>query len=130
MPTGYDEVTGMAYSSLLGQIIQPWFYNQLRTEEQLGYAVFAFSDERWAASGAWASCCKATVNSRRISGSVTRPSSRRWKQRLRGMKAEEFAQIQQALINELKQRPQTLSEEASRSAKQISIAGNFAFDSR
>ena len=26
----------------LGQIVQPWFYNQLRTEEQLGYAVFAF----------------------------------------------------------------------------------------
>lgn len=42
VPTGYDEVTGMAYSSLLGQIIQPWFYSQLRTQEQLGYAVFAF----------------------------------------------------------------------------------------
>ncbi|MCK2145388.1 hypothetical protein MWG58_31690 [Streptomyces sp. WAC00276] len=26
----------------MGQIVQPWFYNQLRTEEQLGYAVFAF----------------------------------------------------------------------------------------
>ncbi|MFP1462384.1 insulinase family protein [Escherichia coli] len=40
--TGYDEYTSSAYSSLLGQIVQPWFYNQLRTEEQLGYAVFAF----------------------------------------------------------------------------------------
>ncbi len=39
--TGYDEYTSSAYSSLL-QIVQPWFYNQLRTEEQLGYAVFAF----------------------------------------------------------------------------------------
>ena len=42
VPTGYDEYTSSAYSSLLGQIVQPWFYNQLRTEEQLGYAVFAF----------------------------------------------------------------------------------------
>ncbi len=29
-----------AYSAMLGQIVQPWFYNQLRTEEQLGYAPF------------------------------------------------------------------------------------------
>ena len=42
-PPNVDEYSSMAASSLLGQIIQPWFYNQLRTEEQLGYAVFAFS---------------------------------------------------------------------------------------
>lgn len=42
IPTGYDEYTSSAYSAMLGQIVQPWFYNQLRTEEQLGYAVFAF----------------------------------------------------------------------------------------
>ncbi len=40
VPTGYDEVTGMAQLAA-GQIIQPWFYSQLRTQEQLGYAVFA-----------------------------------------------------------------------------------------
>ncbi|MWL73149.1 pitrilysin, partial [Escherichia coli] len=43
VPTGYDEFASSANSAVLGQIIQPWFYNQLRTEEQLGYAVFAFS---------------------------------------------------------------------------------------
>ncbi len=42
-PPNVDEYSSMAASSLLGQIIQPRFYNQLRTEEQLGYAVFAFS---------------------------------------------------------------------------------------
>lgn len=42
VPTGYTEIAGMARSALLGQIIQPWFYDQLRTEEQLGYAVFSF----------------------------------------------------------------------------------------
>ena len=42
VPTGYDEYASSAYSAMLGQIVQPWFYNQLRTEEQLGYAVFAF----------------------------------------------------------------------------------------
>jgi len=43
VPTGYDEYASSAYSAVLGQIVQPWFYTQLRTEEQLGYAVFAFS---------------------------------------------------------------------------------------
>ncbi len=42
VPVGYDEYVSAAYSAMLGQIVQPWFYNQLRTEEQLGYAVFAF----------------------------------------------------------------------------------------
>lgn len=39
-PPNVDEFSSTAASTLLGQIIQPWFYNQLRTEEQLGYAVF------------------------------------------------------------------------------------------
>ena len=37
-PPNVDEFSSTAASTLLGQIIQPWFYNQLRTEEQLGYA--------------------------------------------------------------------------------------------
>lgn len=41
-PPNVDEFSSTAASTLLGRIIQPWFYNQLRTEEQLGYAVFAF----------------------------------------------------------------------------------------
>ncbi len=51
VPLGYSEYQSMANSAMLGQIVQPWFYNQLRTEEQLGYAVFAFSDERWPSVG-------------------------------------------------------------------------------
>ena len=35
VPTGYDEFASSAQSAVLGQIIQPWFYNQLRTEEHL-----------------------------------------------------------------------------------------------
>ncbi|UMX70465.1 hypothetical protein MJ585_22685 [Klebsiella pneumoniae] len=33
-PPNVDEFSSTAASTLLGQIIQPWFYNQLRTEEQ------------------------------------------------------------------------------------------------
>ncbi|VDZ58544.1 Protease 3 precursor [Serratia odorifera] len=77
VPTGYQEVTGMAYSSLLGQIIQPWFYSQLRTQEQLGYAVFAFPMSVGAAVGAGLPAAKATANSRLTCISVIRTSIRR-----------------------------------------------------
>ena len=45
------------------------------------------------------------------------------------MKAEDFAQYQQALINDLKQRPQTLDEEANRYSRDFNRQ-NFAFDTR
>ncbi|VCY01516.1 Protease 3 [Klebsiella pneumoniae] len=73
-PPNVDEFSSTAASTLLGQIIQPWFYNQLRTEEQLGYAVFAFPmnvGRQWA----WASCCRVAISSRPSSGSGSRPSS-------------------------------------------------------
>ena len=65
VPTGYDEIQSMGYSALFGQIIQPWFYSQLRTQEQLGYAVFAFPFQL-VNSGVLVSCCKVTVSNRTI----------------------------------------------------------------
>ncbi|STD22254.1 peptidase M16 domain-containing protein [Enterobacter asburiae] len=103
VPTGYDEFASSAQSAVLGQIIQPWFYNQLRTEEQLGYAVFAFSMNVGRQWGAGFSCCKAAINSRRISGSVYQAFFPQVEAKLRAMKPEEFAQIQQAVIAQVMQ---------------------------
>lgn len=128
VPAGYDEVTGMAYSSLLGQIIQPWFYSQLRTEEQLGYAVFAFPIS---VGRQWGVGFLLQSNSKQPAYLYQRyqnfyPNTEK---RLRDMTEADFGQYKQALINELKQRPQTLSEEASRFANDFD-RGNFAFDAR
>lgn len=41
VPKGYEKITGRNISDLLSQIISPWFYDQLRSTEQLGYAVFS-----------------------------------------------------------------------------------------
>lgn len=41
IPINYDRVTGGMLSYTLSKIISPWFFEQLRTKEQLGYAVFA-----------------------------------------------------------------------------------------
>lgn len=128
VPTGYDEVTGMAYSSLLGQIIQPWFYSQLRTQEQLGYAVFAFP---MSVGRQWGIGFLLQSNSKQPAYLYQRYQDfyPKTEKRLREMKDADFEQYKQAMINELKQRPQTLSEEASRFANDFD-RGNFTFDTR
>lgn len=128
VPTGYDEYTSSAYNSLLGQIIQPWFYNQLRTEEQLGYAVFAFP---MSVGRQWGMGFLLQSNDKQPSFLWERykaffPTA---EAKLRAMKPEEFAQIQQAVITQMLQAPQTLGEEASKLSKDFD-RGNMRFDSR
>ncbi|HAZ53639.1 MAG TPA: pitrilysin [Franconibacter helveticus] len=128
VPKGYDETVSSAYSALLGQIVQPWFYNQLRTQEQLGYAVFAFPmgiGRQWGIGFL-------------LQSSDKQPAFlwERYKaffpaveERLRKLDPQEFAQTQHGVINQMLQAPQTLSEEASRVSKDFD-RGNMAFDSR
>lgn len=128
VPTGYDEFTGSAYSAVLGQIIQPWFYSQLRTEEQLGYAVFAFS---MSVGRQWGLGFLLQSNDKQPAYLWQRYQAffPQAEEKLRKMKPEEFAQIQQAVIAQMQQAPQTLGEEASQLSKDFD-RGNLAFDSR
>ncbi|MBM7354444.1 pitrilysin [Lelliottia amnigena] len=128
VPTGYDEFAGSAYSAVLGQIIQPWFYSQLRTEEQLGYAVFAFS---MSVGRQWGLGFLLQSNDKQPAYLWQRYQAffPQGEEKLRKMKPEEFAQIQQAVIAQMQQAPQTLGEEASQLSKDFD-RGNLTFDSR
>ena len=128
IPLGYGEYQSAAYSAMLSQIVQPWFYNQLRTEEQLGYAVFAF---QMPVGRQWGIGFLLQSNSKQPAYLLQRyqafyPTAEK---RLREMSKEDFAQYQLAMINELKQRPQTLDEEAGRFTKDFSRE-NHSFDTR
>ncbi|MBK0032260.1 pitrilysin [Erwinia sp. S43] len=128
VPVGFDEHQSMASSSMLSQIIQPWFYNQLRTEEQLGYAVFAF---QMPVGRQWGIGFLLQSNVKQPAYLLQRfqafyPSAEK---RLRALSKEDFAQYQAAMINELKQRPQTLDEEAGRYSKDFNRE-NYQFDTR
>jgi len=128
VPTGFDEFSSSAYSAILGQIVQPWFYNQLRTEEQLGYAVFAFP---MSVGRQWGMGFLLQSNDKQPAYLWERykaffPTA---EAKLRAMKPEEFAQLQQGVIAQLTQAPQTLGEEASKLSKDFD-RGNMRFDSR
>ena len=127
-PPNVDEFSSTAASTLLGQIIQPWFYNQLRTEEQLGYAVFAFPmnvGRQWGMGFLLQSSDKQPASLwQRFQAFFPTAEAK-----LRAMKPEEFAQLQQAVISQMMQAPQTLGEEASKLSKDFD-RGNMRFDSR
>ena len=127
-PPNVDEFSSSAASAMLAQIVQPWFYNQLRTEEQLGYAVFAFSMN---IGRQWGMGFLLQSNDKQPAYLWERfkaffPTA---EQKLRAMKPEEFAQLQQAVIADMLQAPQTLGDEASQLSKDFD-RGNMAFDSR
>ncbi|WP_105582282.1 pitrilysin [Cronobacter turicensis] len=128
VPVGYNEAASSACSAMLGQIVSPWFYNQLRTQEQLGYAVFAFPmpvGRQWGIGFL-------------LQSSEKQPDFL-WKRyqaffpevesRLRALNAQDFAHIQQSIINDMQQAPQTLGEEASQVSKDFD-RDNLNFDSR
>ncbi|WP_034946777.1 pitrilysin [Erwinia oleae] len=128
VPLGINEYDSIASSSMLSQIVQPWFYNQLRTEEQLGYAVFSF---QMPIGRQWGIGFLLQSNTKQPAYLLSRfqafyPTAEK---RLRALSNEDFAQYQKAMINELKQRPQTLDEEAGRFSKDFD-RGNYQFDTR
>lgn len=128
IPTGYDEIQGMAYSNLLSQIIQPWFYDQLRTKEQLGYAVFAFPSS---IGNQWGIGFLLQSNNQAPDYLYNRYLEfyGQADKRLKALKEADFNQYKLALVNQLRQRPQTLDEEAGRFANDFD-RGNFEFNTR
>ncbi|WP_300000398.1 pitrilysin [uncultured Cedecea sp.] len=128
VPTGYDEATSEAYSLMIGQIIQPWFYNQLRTQEQLGYVASAFPvaiGQQWGVGFVLQSSDKqpAYLYQRFTEFYPV------IEQRLRDISPEDFAQIKQSVIGLIQQAPQTLAEEASQLSRDFDRR-NSAYDSR
>ncbi|MQL49652.1 MULTISPECIES: pitrilysin [Photorhabdus] len=128
IPTGYDRIEGYVYSSLLSNMLQPWFYEQLRTTEQLGYAVFAFNTsvgEQWGLGFLLQSNSKQPkyLNQRYLDFYQKAAG------KLEAMSQTDFEQYKNALINERQQPPQTFYSEVARFSGDFS-RNNFSFDSR
>ncbi|MCC8378539.1 pitrilysin [Xenorhabdus sp. PB30.3] len=128
IPTGYDRNTGAVYSNLLSSILSPWFYDQLRTTEQLGYAVFAFNTrvgEQWGLGFLLQSNSKQPdyLHQRYLS------FYQQAEKKLQAMPDAEFEQYKTSLLTEMRQPPQTFSGEASRYSHDFG-RNNFSFDTR
>ncbi|PHM39898.1 zinc protease [Xenorhabdus mauleonii] len=128
IPTGYDRIHGNVYSNLLSSILSPWFYDQLRTEEQLGYAVFAFNQS---VGKQWGLGFLLQSNSKQPDYLHQRYQSfyQQADKKLRAMSDTEFEQYKTALLKEMQEPPQTFYSEIARYNSDFGI-NNFNFDTR
>ncbi|QIQ20763.1 pitrilysin [Zophobihabitans entericus] len=128
LPTDYDEINGRAYSILLGRMISPWFFTQLRSDEQLGYAVFSFPTQISQSYG-----IGFLIQSNQYDPSYLYQRYQAFYpqalDKLNRMTETEFNQYKIALLNELRQPPQTLDEELHLYAGDF-INSRFDFSTR
>ncbi|XKM13989.1 pitrilysin [Orbaceae bacterium ac157xtp] len=110
VPQFGDEIKDRVSSYLLYKIISPWFFDQLRTNEQLGYAVFSLPTYIGKSSG-----IAFLIQSNQYDPAYL---SERYQafypeilEKLKQLKDDEFARYQMATLNEMQQPPQTLDEE-------------------
>ncbi len=128
VPVGYERIEGMACSYLLSQIVESWFYQQLRTREQLGYAVFMMPQFIGDQAG-----LGFVLQSGRYQPSWLHQRFQAFfigaEQRLRKLDAADFEQYKQGVISQLMQQPQTLDEEVDLYTGDL-YRNNLLFNSR
>ncbi|SCB97548.1 pitrilysin [Gilliamella intestini] len=128
IPTGYDRIASSMLSYTLSKIISPWFYDQLRTNEQLGYAVFAGPVTVGDSVG-----MSFIIQSNQYDPVYL---FKRYQEfypvilsKLKALSKEDIEQYKKAVLDELKMPPQTLDEEFSRYMADYRNS-RFMFDSR
>ncbi|MBC8948141.1 pitrilysin [Xenorhabdus sp. TS4] len=128
IPTGYDRIKGYVYSNLLSSILSPWFYDQLRTTEQLGYAVFAFNQnigKQWGLGFLLQSNSKQPDYLHRRYQSFYQQADKK----LKAMPDAEFEQYKKSLLTEMREPPQTFYSEVASFDADFG-RNNFKFDTR
>ncbi|MBE8597514.1 pitrilysin [Xenorhabdus sp. BG5] len=128
IPTGYDRIQGSVYSNLLSSILSPWFYDQLRTKEQLGYAVFAFNGN---IGKQWGLGFLLQSNSKQPDYLHQRYQSfyQQADKKLKAMSDAEFEQYKKSQLTEMRGPPQTFYSEVARFDADFG-RNNFKFDTR
>lgn len=128
IPTGYDRIQGSVYSNLLSSILSSWFYDQLRTKEQLGYAVFAFNEN---IGKQWGLGFLLQSNSKQPDYLHQRYQSfyQQADKKLKAMSDAEFEQYKKSLLTEMRELPQTFYLEVARFDADFG-RNNFKFDTR
>lgn len=128
VPKGYDKITSQNISYLLSKIISPWFYNQLRSNEQLGYAVFSMPISISDSSG-----IGFLIQSNQYDPAYLNQRYQAFYpiilDKLNGLTDEEFTNYKQSVVNELLMSAQTLDEEFTDYLVDFANS-QFSFDSK
>ena len=117
MAKDYDELAGEVRAMLLKDIISRWYFDDLRTNKQLGYVVYATQAKVGKTSG-----IRFMVQSPNTSPKGIMQHNERFfaesLQKLTALSESEFDQFKESLLNKLERKPESLSQEFE----------NFSFD--
>ncbi|PTL86899.1 MAG: pitrilysin [Candidatus Liberibacter europaeus] len=113
IPIGYDKNKGFVLSSILAQILHGWFVEQLRTQEKLGYSLYASETilgKQWG--------IKFVLQSNNKTPAYLHTRYQNFYQlafkKLKAMPKKEFEQYRKILLTELEQPPQSFYQEINR----------------
>lgn len=120
------ELEGRAQSMLLRDVISRWYFDDLRTDKQLGYAVYARRDSIGKTSG-----IQFLVQSPTASPKTIMEHNQRFIQesleKLKNMSADEFEKYRASLLERLQHKPESLAEEFEEFSGDFAL-GNDKFD--
>lgn len=123
-----NNLTQEAAQLLVLQLQKSEFFHRLRTEQQLGYAVYAASLPLITQQGSFYFVQAPNHSAEEVNAAISKFLQEDL-HRLKNLSAEEFSQNQQSLAQKLVEKPNSLSEEASRYWQEIGLQ-RYAFDQR
>lgn len=110
LANGYEELAGEMNARLLADIVSRWYFNDLRTEQQLGYVVYATTHKIGTTSG-----LRFLVQSpNHTPTQIMQHNQRFWAetaQKLANLSEQEFSQYKSSLLEKLKYKPESLGQE-------------------
>ncbi|WP_373778422.1 pitrilysin [Glaesserella sp.] len=125
-PNGYQELDGISRAMLLKDIISRWYFDDLRTDKQLGYVVYATSSRIGKTSGLQFLVQSPTASTQEIMQHNNRFFSETL-DKLNTMSREEFEKYRSSLLEVLQHKPESLSQEFGEFAADF-VRGNSKFD--
>lgn len=125
-PNGYEEIDGNMRASLLNSIISRWYFDDLRTDKQLGYVVASVREKIGKTSG-----ISFIVQSPAASPNEIMQHNQRFFaesfDRLNALSEQDFEQYRSSLVEIMKHKPESLQSELSEYSSDF-VRGNDRFD--
>lgn len=125
-PNGYEEVDGNVRASLLNSIISRWYFDDLRTDKQLGYVVASMREKIGKTSGISFVVQSPTASPQEIMQHNQRFFAESF-ERLKSLSETDFNHYLTSLIEIMKHKPESLQSELSEYSGDF-VRGNDRFD--
>lgn len=126
LPNGYAELEGVVRARLIRDIVSRWYFDDLRTDKQLGYVVYATHTAVGKTSG-----IQFMVQSPNTTpAGILEHNKRFFKEsfeRLQNLSDDEFVKYRNSLVEKLQYKPESLAEEFAEFGSDFS-RNNAKFD--